>query len=213
MAYKETIRETAEAEGKYIRQSGGRGQYGHVWLRVEPKLRGEGYEFLNEIKGGTIPREFIPAAGKGIKEAMDKGILAGYPMVDMAVALYDGSFHEVDSSEMAFKIAGSIALQEASKKAKPVILEPVMKLEVVVPPDFFGDIIGDISSRRGQIIETKDRVQMKVVDARVPLSEMFGYATQLRSLTEGRGTFTMEFDHYEEVPQNIAQEIIEGKRR
>ncbi|OHA73966.1 MAG: translation elongation factor G [Candidatus Wildermuthbacteria bacterium RIFCSPLOWO2_01_FULL_48_35] len=213
VAYKETIRETAEAEGKYIRQSGGRGQYGHVWLRVEPKLRGEGYEFLNEIKGGTIPREFIPAAGKGIKEAMDKGILAGYPMVDMAVALYDGSFHEVDSSEMAFKIAGSIALQEASKKAKPVILEPVMKLEVVVPPDFFGDIIGDISSRRGQIIETKDRVQMKVVDARVPLSEMFGYATQLRSLTEGRGTFTMEFDHYEEVPQNIAQEIIEGKRR
>ena len=213
VAYKETIRETAEAEGKYIRQSGGRGQYGHVWLRVEPKLRGEGYEFLNEIKGGTIPREFIPAAGKGIKEAMDKGILAGYPMVDIAVALYDGSFHEVDSSEMAFKIAGSIALQEASKKAKPVILEPVMKLEVVVPPDFFGDIIGDISSRRGQIIETKDRVQMKVVDARVPLSEMFGYATQLRSLTEGRGTFTMEFDHYEEVPQNIAQEIIEGKRR
>ncbi|MDP2864487.1 MAG: elongation factor G, partial [bacterium] len=213
VAYKETIKETAEAEGKYIRQSGGRGQYGHVWLRVEPKNRGEGIEFIDEIKGGIIPKEFIPAVKKGVNEAIEKGVLAGYPMVDMEVSLYDGSFHEVDSSEVAFKIAGSIALQEASKKAKPVILEPVMRLEVIVPEDFFGDAIGDLSARRGKIEETKDRLDLKVIDAKVPLAEMFGYATSLRSLTEGRGTFTMEFNHYEEVPANIAQEIIEGKRR
>ena len=213
VAYKETIKEEAEAEGKYIRQSGGRGQYGHVWLKVEPKKRGEGFEFVNEIKGGIIPQEFIPAVGKGIKEAMDKGVVAGYPMVDMTVTLYDGSYHEVDSSEIAFKIAGSQALQSASKKAKAVLLEPIMKLEVVVPADFLGDTIGDLSARRGKIEETQDRVNMKVIDAKVPLAEMFGYATSLRSLTEGRGTFTMEFDHYEIVPRNIAQEIIEGKRR
>ncbi len=213
VAYKETITAIAEAEGKYIRQSGGRGQYGHVWLRVEPRERGAGFEFLDEIKGGIIPREFISPTEKGVKEATEKGIIAGYPMIDIAVALYDGSFHEVDSSEAAFKIAGSMALQAAARKAKPVLLEPIMKLEVVVPGDFFGDVIGDISSRRGQILETKDRAQMKVVDAMVPLSEMFGYATQLRSLTEGRGTFTMEFDSYKEVPANIAQEIIEGKRK
>ncbi len=213
VAYKETIKQTAEAEGKYIRQSGGRGQYGHVFLRVEPKNRGEGFEFIDEIKGGVIPQEFIPAVEKGVKEAMDKGVVAGYPVVDLAAILYDGSFHEVDSSEVAFKIAGSMAFQAAAKKAKPVILEPIMKLEVVVPEEFFGDIIGDLSARRGKIEETKDRLQMKVIDAKVPLAEMFGYATSLRSLTEGRGTFTMEFDHYEEVPQNIAQEIIEGKRK
>jgi len=213
VAYKETIKGQAEAEGKYIRQSGGRGQYGHVWLRVEPKPRGEGFEFVDEIKGGIIPQEFIPAVEKGVKEAMEKGVLAGYPMVDMKVTLYDGSFHEVDSSEIAFKIAGSAALQEASRRAKVVLLEPIMRLEVVVPPDFFGDAIGDLNARRGKIEETKDRVNMKVIDAKVPLGEMFGYATALRSMTEGRGTFTMEFDHYAEVPQNIAQEIIEGKRR
>ena len=213
VAYKETIKETAEAEGKYIRQSGGRGQYGHVWLRVEPKNRGEGVEFIDEIKGGIIPKEFIPAVKKGVNEAIEKGVLAGYPMVDMEVSLYDGSFHEVDSSEVAFKIAGSIALQTAAKRAKPVILEPVMRLEVIVPEDFFGDAIGDLSARRGKIEETKDRLDLKVIDAKVPLAEMFGYATSLRSLTEGRGTFTMEFDHYEEVPSSIAQEIIEGKRR
>lgn len=213
VAYKETIKEMATAEGKYIRQSGGRGQYGHVWLRIEPKMRGEGFEFVDEIKGGIIPQEFIPAVEKGVKEAMNKGILAGYPMVDMSCALYDGSFHEVDSSEIAFKIAGSIALQQAAKRAKPILLEPVMKLEVISPADFFGDVIGDLSARRGKIEETKDRLNLKVIDVKVPLSEMFGYATSLRSLTEGRGTFTMEFDHYEEVPQNIAQEIIEGKRR
>jgi elongation factor G len=213
VAYKETITTEAEGEGKYIRQSGGRGQYGHVLLRLEPKERGEGFEFINEIKGGIIPQEFIPAVGKGIKEAMDKGISAGYPVVDLSAALYDGSFHEVDSSEMAFKIAGSMAFQAAAKRAKPVILEPIMKLEVVVPSEFFGDVIGNLASRRGKIEETKDRLQMKVIDAKVPLAEMFGYATALRSLTEGRGTFTMEFDRYETVPQNIAQEIIEGKRR
>jgi len=213
VAYKETIKGGAEAEGKYIRQSGGRGQYGHVWLRIKPKERGQGFEFINEIKGGIIPREFIPAVEKGVKEALEKGIVAGYPMVDTEVTLYDGSFHEVDSSEIAFKIAGSAALQTAAKRAKPVILEPIMRLEVIVPQDFFGDTIGDLNARRGKIEETKDRLKLKVIGAKVPLSEMFGYATALRSLTEGRGTFTMEFDYYEEVPENIAQEIIEGKRR
>ena len=213
VAYKETILQIAEAEGKYIRQSGGRGQYGHVWLRVEPKARGEGFEFINEIKGGIIPQEFIPAVAKGVKEAMDKGVVAGYPLVDMAVALYDGSFHEVDSSEVAFKIAGSQALQSASKRAKPVLLEPMMRLEVVVPGEFLGDTIGDLSARRGKIEETKDRINVKVIESKVPLAEMFGYATILRSMTEGRGTFTMEFDHYQSVPKNITQEIIEGKRR
>lgn len=213
VAYKETIKKLAEAEGKYIHQSGGRGQYGHVWLRVEPREQGKGFEFINEIKGGIIPREFIPAVEKGVKEAINKGVVAGYPMVDVSVALYDGSFHEVDSSEFAFKISGSMAFQAAAKKAKPILLEPIMKSEVIVPGDFFGDVIGDLSARRGRIDETKDRINMKVIDARVPLAEMFGYATAVRSLTEGRGVFTMEFDHYEEVPANIAQEIIEGKRR
>ena len=185
VAYKETIKEKAEAEGKYIRQSGGRGQYGHVWLKVEPLKRGEGFKFIDEIKGGIIPKEFIPAVEKGVKEALQKGVLAGYPIVDLAVTLYDGSFHEVDSSDLAFKIAGAIALQEACKKAKPVLLEPIMKLEVVVPEKFFGDIIGDLSSRRGKIEETKDRAGQKVILAKVPLAEMFGYATTLRSQTEG----------------------------
>jgi elongation factor G len=213
VAYKETIKEESEGEGKYIRQSGGRGQYGHVWLKIEPVEKGKGFEFINEIKGGTIPQEFIPAVEKGVKEALDKGVVAGYPLVDISVTLYDGSFHEVDSSEMAFKIAGSMALQSAVKKAKPIILEPIMKLEVVVPEEFFGEVIGDLSSRRGRIEETKDRLQMKVIDAKVPLAEMFGYATSVRSLTEGRGIFTMEFSNYEEVPQNVSQEIVEGKRR
>ena len=213
VAYKETIKQEAEAEGKYIKQSGGRGQYGHVWLRLKPRERGEGFEFINKIKGGVIPQEFIPAVEKGVKEAMDKGILAGYPAVDFEVTLYDGSFHDVDSSENAFKIAASIALKEAARRAKPILLEPIMKLEVIVPSEFFGDSIGDLSARRGRIEETKDRLNLKVIDAKIPLAEMFGYATALRSLTEGRGTFTMEFDHYEEVPANIAQEIIEGKRR
>ena len=213
VAYKETIKELAEAEGKYIRQSGGRGQYGHVWLKVEPKKRGEGFEFVDEIKGGIIPQEFIPAVEKGVKEAMEKGVLAGYPLVDLRVTLYDGSFHEVDSSEFAFKIAGSAALQSATKRAKLVLLEPIMKLEVIAPQEFFGSVIGDLGAKRGKIEETQDRAQVKIIRAKVPLAEMFGYATTLRSLTQGRGTFTMEFDHYEEVPTNIAQEIIEGKRK
>ena len=213
VAYRETIRNEAEAEGKYIKQSGGRGQYGDVWLRIKPKERGKGYEFINKIKGGAIPKEFIPPVEKGVKEAMTIGALAGYPMVDIEVVLYDGSFHDVDSSEAAFKMAGSFALQSAVKKAGPVLLEPIMKLVVTVPSEFFGDVIGDLSSRRGRVEETEDRDSLKVIDAKVPLSGMFGYATDLRSLTKGRGTFTMEFGHYLEVPQNIAQEIIEGKRR
>jgi elongation factor G len=213
VAYRETIKGSSEAEGKYIKQSGGRGQYGHVWLRVESKDEGGGIEFVDEIKGGAIPKEYIPAVEKGIKEASDKGIVAGYPISDIKVTLYDGSFHEVDSSEIAFKIAGAMAFQEACRKAKPIILEPIMKIEAVIPPDFFGDIIGDLSSRRGKIEETEERMGTKVVQAKVPLSEMFGYATSIRSLTEGRGNFTMEFEHYNEVPSNVAQEIIEGRKK
>ncbi len=213
VSYKETIDREAEAETKYVKQTGGRGQYGHVKIRLEPRNRGEGFEFVNEIKGGTIPREYIPAVEKGIKEAMTKGVVAGYPMIDMRVALYDGSFHEVDSSEIAFKIAASMALQDGARKAGAHLLEPIMKIEVVIPPDFLGDVIGDLSSRRGQIEETTDRPGIKVVYAKIPLSEMFSYATSLRSLTQGRGTSSMEFDHYEKVPGNIAQEIIEGKRK
>ncbi|MBI4122791.1 MAG: elongation factor G [Parcubacteria group bacterium] len=213
VAYKETIKKEEEAEGKYIKQSGGRGQYGHVWLKLAPKLRGEGFEFVDEIKGGSIPREYIPAVEKGVKEALDKGVLAGYPMIDVQATLFDGSYHDVDSSEIAFKIAASMALQAAARKAQTVLLEPIMALEVLIPADFFGDVIGDLSAKRAAIQDTEDRLQMKIVHAKVPLSEMFGYATSLRSLTEGRGTFTMEFDRYEEVPPSIAQEIIEGKRR
>ena len=212
VAYKETVKKTAEAEGKYIRQSGGRGQYGHVWLRVEPNDRGKGFEFLNEIKGGIIPQEFIPAVEKGIKEAVEKGVVAGFPLVDMRVALYDGSYHDVDSSEAAFKIAGSIALQEASKRAGAVLLEPVMKVEVVTPDQFLGDVTGDLSSKRGKIEQMSERGNARVVDAKVPLSEMFGYVTKLRSMTEGRASYTMEFDHYDEVSNNIAELIKEGKK-
>ena len=213
VAYKETIMGEAEAEGKYIRQSGGRGQYGHVWLRVKPLERGQGFVFLNEIKGGAIPQEFINPTEKGVKEALDKGVVAGYPMVDIEVTLYDGSFHEVDSSEAAFKIAGSIALQEAAKRAKAVILEPIMKIQVIIPSDFMGEVTGNLNSKRGRIEAMNDRPGLKVIDAKVPLSEMFGYATELRSMSQGRGSFTMEFDHYEPVPNNVAQLIIEGKKR
>ncbi len=213
VAYKETILAEANGEEKYVRQSGGKGQYGHVLLKIKPKERGAGFEFIDEIKGGAIPKEFIAPVEKGVKEAMDKGIVAGYPMVDVEVTLYDGSYHDVDSSEFAFKIAGSMAFQKAAKAAKPIILEPVMKTEVITPPDFFGQVISDLSSRRGKIEETSERVGMKVIDVMVPLSEMFGYATGLRSLTEGRASFTMEFDHYEQVPANVAQEIIDGKRQ
>ncbi|MGC8776048.1 MAG: elongation factor G [Minisyncoccia bacterium] len=213
VAYKETITASAEAEGKYIRQSGGRGQYGHVWLKVKPLERGKGFVFIDAIKGGIIPSEFIPAVEKGVREAMDKGILAGYPVVDVEVTLYDGSFHEVDSSELAFKIAGSIAFQEAARQAKPVLLEPIMKVQVIIPQEFMGEITGDLNSRRGKIEALNDRMNTKIIDAKVPLAEMFGYATQLRSLTQGRGTFNMEFDHYEIMPANIAQLIIDGRKK
>jgi elongation factor G len=213
VAYRETITAEGKGEEKYVRQSGGKGQYGHVVLRVEPMERGKGFEFVDEIKGGAIPKEFIKPTEKGIVEAMDKGIVAGYPMVDVKVTLYDGSFHEVDSSEFAFKIAGSMAFQHAAKAAKPVILEPIMKMEIITPEDFFGQVISDVSSRRGQIKETSERMGMKVIDALVPLSETFGYVTALRSLTEGRASSTMEFDSYQQVPSNVAQEIVEGKRK
>ena len=211
VAYKETIKETTKAEGKYIRQSGGRGQYGHCLLRIEPQNRGEGYKFLNEIKGGAIPSEFISAVEKGVKEAMAKGVLAGYPLVDMVVALYDGTFHEVDSSEVAFKIAGSMALQQAVKQADPVLIEPIMKVEVTTPEEFMGDVIGDLSSKRSQILETQDRGKAKVIICLAPLAELSGYATILRSLTQGRATFYMEPSHYEEVPKNITAKIVEKK--
>ncbi len=212
VAYKETITTESEAEGKYIRQSGGRGQYGHVWLKVKPLERGKGFVYVNQIKGGIIPQEFIPAVEKGVKEALTKGILAGYPLTDIEVTLYDGSFHEVDSSEIAFKIAGAMALQEAAKRANPKILEPMMKVQVITPLEFLGDVTGDLNAKRGRIENISDRMNVKVIDVKVPLSEMFGYATKLRSMTQGRGTFTMEFDHYEEVPKNIEQMIIEGKK-
>jgi elongation factor G len=215
VAYRETIKNSSEAEGKYIKQSGGRGQYGHVWIRVEPQERGKGYEFINAIKGGAIPQEYIPAVEKGIKEAKDKGILAGYPLVDFKATLYDGSFHEVDSSEIAFKIAASTALHEAARRSGLILLEPVMKIEIVVPEKFMGDAIGDLSSKRGQVEKMEDRGEgvskTKVINGKVPLAEMFGYATSLRSMTQGRGSFTMEFDHYAPVPQNIIDGIVEKK--
>ena len=211
VAYKETILSLSEAEGKYIRQSGGRGQYGHVWLKVNPLGRGKGSIFVNKIKGGIIPQEFIPAVEKGVKEAIDKGVLAGYPITDVEVTLYDGSFHEVDSSEVAFKIAASIAFQEAAKRAKPALLEPIMKLQVITPMEFLGDVTGDLNAKRGKIEAISDRANIKVIDVKVPLAEMFGYATTLRSMTQGRGSFTMEFSRYEIVPQNISQAIIEGR--
>jgi len=208
VAYKETIRETVEQEGKYIRQSGGRGQYGHVYLRLEPRGRGEGFEFIDEIKRGSIPKEFISAVKKGVIGAMEKGILAGYPLIDMAVAVYDGSFHEVDSSDIAFQIAASEALQVGGKKAKPVLLEPVMKVTVTTPEQFMGEVVGDLSSKRARIEGSEQQGNVRVIKAEVPLSEMFGYATRIRSLTQGRASFNIEPSHYEEVPQNVAEEIV-----
>jgi len=213
VAYRETIRGTAEAESKYVRQSGGRGQYGHVRLRLEPQEAGVGFEFVNEIKGGVIPAEYIPAVEKGVKEAMGRGVLAGYAMVDVKVTLYDGSFHEVDSSEAAFKIAGSMAFQDGARKANPVLLEPIMHIEVTVPEDFMGDVSGNLNSRRAQIEEMGERGMLKTIAATVPLANMFGYMTDLRSMTQGRGTAVMEFSHYQDVPSNIAAQIMEGKKR
>ncbi|MBI2339014.1 MAG: elongation factor G [Deltaproteobacteria bacterium] len=208
VAYRETITRKAEREGKYIRQTGGRGQYGHVCLRVEPNGAGAGFEFVNEIVGGSIPREYIPAVEKGVKEALEGGILAGYPLVDVKAELFDGSYHEVDSSEIAFKIAGSMAFKEACRAAGAVLLEPMMDTEVVTPEEFMGDVIGDLNSRRGKILNMTPRGKMQVIKALVPLAAMFGYATDLRSRTQGRATYTMQFAHYEQVPKNIAEEIV-----
>ena len=212
VAYRETIRIMAEAEGKYIRQSGGRGQYGHCWIRLEPNESGKGYEFFDEIKGGVIPREFIKPINKGVEEASQTGVLAGYPVVDIKATVYDGSFHDVDSSEAAFRVAGSLAFKEAMRKAKPVILEPVMKVVVITPEASMGDIVGDINSKRGMIKEMADRgegaARVKEITAEVPLASMFGYATQMRSMSQGRASYSMEFDHYAEVPSSVAQEII-----
>ncbi len=211
VAYRETITKVAEAEGKYIRQSGGRGQYGHCWLKVEPSEPGKGFEFVDEVKGGVIPKEYIKPIGNGAKEAATRGILAGYHLIDVKVTVFDGSFHEVDSSEAAFKIASSMAFQEAARRAGPVLLEPVMKIEVITPEQFMGEVIGDINSKRGQIREMGERGGVKVIDAFVPLAEMFGYATGLRSMTQGRASYSMEFDHYAEVPRNILETIAAKK--
>jgi elongation factor G len=210
VAYRETIRGTVESEGKFVRQSGGRGQYGHVWLKLEPNGLGKGYEFVNGIVGGAIPREFIPAIDKGVKEAVDTGVLAGYPVVDIKVTAFDGSFHDVDSNEMAFKIAASMGFKDGFRNAKPVILEPIMKVEVVTPEDYSGDVIGDLNRRRGQITGMDDSPSGKSILAQVPLSEMFGYATTVRSMSQGRATFTMEFEKYMEVPPNVADSIIKN---
>jgi elongation factor G len=208
VAYRETLRSTVETEGKFIRQTGGRGQYGHVWLRLEPLPQGKGYEFVNGIVGGTVPREYIPAVDKGIQEAVQTGVIAGYPIVDVKVTLFDGSYHDVDSNEMAFKIAGSIGFKEGFRKAKPVLLEPIMKVEVVVPEDYYGDIVGDLSRRRGQIVGTEDSPSGKVVTAEVPLAEMFQYSTSMRSMSQGRANYTMEFAKYQEVPGNVADVVM-----
>jgi len=213
VAYRETIQSEVQMEEKYAKQSGGRGQYGHVWLKVIPQEMGKGYEFIDSVVGGKIPREYIPAVDKGIQEAMQKGVLAGYPMVDLKVELFDGSYHDVDSSEMAFKIAGSICFQNAAKAANPVILEPIMKVEIVTPEEYFGDVMGNMNSRRGQIKETGDRGIAKFIKCEVPLASMFGYTTDLRSMTQGRASSTMEFGHYEKVPGNVAKEIIEKRSK
>jgi len=224
VAYRETIKKIAQAEGKYIKQSGGRGQYGHCWIRLEPievvlseekqteaEKKKRGYEFKDEIKGGDIPKEYIPAIDKGIQGAMQNGIVAGYPMQGIRAAVYDGSYHDVDSSEMAFKVAGSMAFQAAAKQADPILLEPIMKVEAVTPEEFMGDVIGDLNSKRAKINEMRDRGNMKIIDAEVPLAEMFGYATALRSMTQGRASYSMEFLKYQEVPGNVAREVVESK--
>ena len=208
VAYRESITRSVEVQGKFVRQSGGRGQYGDCWLRIEPAEPGEGFTFVDEIKGGVIPREYIPAVGKGAEEASQNGVLAGFPIVDVRVAVFDGSYHDVDSSEMAFKIAGSMGFKEGAKKAGPVLLEPIMAVEVVVPEEYMGDVIGDLNSRRGRIMGMDSRAGAQIVNAHVPLSSMFGYSTDLRSATQGRATYTMVFDHYEQVPKAISEEII-----
>jgi elongation factor G len=208
VAYRETIRKSVEQEGKFVRQSGGRGQYGHVWLRIEPQEAGAGYEFVNEIVGGVVPKEYIPAVDKGVQEQLKSGVLAGYPMLDVRVSIFDGSYHDVDSNEMAFKIAGSMCFREGARKANPVLLEPIMKVEIATPEEYMGDVVGDINRRRGIILGMQDTPSGKTVSCEVPLSEMFGYATDLRSATQGRATYSMQFEKYNETPANIAESII-----
>ena len=213
VAYKERIKKAADGEGKYIKQTGGRGQYGHCRISIEPGEAGCGYIFEDATTGGSIPKEFIKPIEKGIGEALTRGILAGYPVIDTKVTVTDGSYHDVDSNEMAFKIAGSMAIQDAAKRAGIAILEPIMKVEVITPENFMGEVIGDINSKRALIKEMTDRTGMKIVHADVPLSEMFGYATALRSMTQGRASYSMEFSHYAEVPKNVETQIVEGKRK
>src|SRR5210317_650144 len=212
VAYRETIRQLVEQEGKFVRQTGGRGQYGHVYLRIEPTESGTGYEFVNDIVGGAVPKEYIPAVDRGVQDQMQNGVVAGYPVVDCKVTLYDGSYHDVDSSEMAFKIAGSMGFREGAAKASPVLLEPIMAVEVVTPEDYMGDVMGDLSSRRGRIEGMEANGNTQTVRAQVPLSEMFGYSTDLRSRTQGRATYTMQFDSYQQVPGAIADEIVKRVR-
>jgi elongation factor G len=208
VAYRETIRKSVNQEGKFVRQSGGRGQYGHVWLKIEPQKPGLGYEFINEIVGGAVPREYVPAVDKGIKEQMENGVLAGYPLIDVKVTLYDGSYHDVDSNEMAFKIAGAMGLKAGALAADAVLLEPMMKVEVVTPEDYMGDVMGDLNRRRGIVQGMEDTPSGKTIRAEVPLSEMFGYATDLRSMSQGRAVYTMEFEKYSETPSSVADEVI-----
>ena len=212
VAYREAIRKAVEQEGKFVKQSGGRGQYGHVWIKLEPNETGKGYEFVDAIKGGVVPREFIPAVDKGLQETLPNGVLAGFPVVDVKVTLFDGSYHDVDSNENAFKMAASMAFKDAMRKASPVLLEPMMAVEVETPEDFMGNVMGDLSGRRGIVQGMEDQAGgIKVVKAEVPLAEMFGYSTQLRSLTQGRATYSMEFKHYSEAPKNVAEAVINKK--
>jgi len=209
VAYRETIRQKIEQEGKFVRQTGGRGQYGHVWIKMEPQERGTGYQFVNGIVGGVVPKEYIPSVDKGIQEQMENGVLAGFPVIDMKVTLYDGSYHDVDSSEMAFKIAGSMAFKEGFAKARPALLEPIMKVEVVTPEEFMGDVMGDINRRRGMVQGMDEAPAGKIIRAEVPLKEMFGYATDVRSATQGRAAYSMEFKGYAEAPASVAEEVIQ----
>ncbi len=211
VAYRETIQTQVEEEEKYAKQTGGRGQYGHVLLRISPNEPGKGYEFVDSVVGGRIPKEFIPAVNKGVEEALGRGVVAGYQIVDVKVELYDGSYHDVDSSELAFKLAGSVCFQRGAKKANPVLLEPIMSVEVVTPEEFMGDVMGNLNSKRGQIESMGDRGAAKTIAAKVPLAEMFGYATELRSMTQGRASYTMEFAHYAKVPGNVAEKIKEAR--
>jgi elongation factor G len=211
VAYREAIKKSVEIEGKFVKQSGGKGQYGHVWLKMEPNEPGKGFEFIDAIKGGTVPREFIPAVEKGLRETLPAGVVAGYPVVDVKVTLFDGSYHDVDSNENAFKMAASMAFKDGMRKADPILLEPMMAVEVETPEDYFGDLMGDLSSRRGMIQGMEDNASGKVVRAEVPLAEMFGYSTTMRSLSQGRATYSMEFKHYTEAPRNVAEAVVNKK--